>query len=173
MRPSELSAEAPLLNTPHLVALVMRAAEGGGASAGICAERLAALFRETGEEAPVARDELVARCGKVICWLRATGLLGPGDGAWTLTARGREALERHPQGMDLADLAAYPEFAEYLHAEDAAARRTGAGAARETAYDRGYVACHSGAAFTENPHDFATADHQQWERGWCEALDEE
>jgi hypothetical protein len=174
MRGSDTIAEdVPLLNRPSLVALVLRAADEGGASAEICADRLEALFRQTGERAEVGRDELVARCGKAVGWLRAAGLLEAGDGRWVLTARGREALAAHPQGMDLADLAAFPEFADYLHAHDAAARRTGGGRAQATAYDQGFAARHEGVGFTDNPHDFATADHQLWEKGWCEALDEE
>jgi hypothetical protein len=163
----------PLLNTPSLVALVLRAAEGGGASAETCADRLEALFRQTDERPEVGRDEMVARCGKAVGWLRAAGLLEARNGRWLLTARGREALAGHPQGMDLADLAAFPEFADYLHAGDAAARRTGGGQAVATAYDDGFAARHDGAAFTDNPHEFGTADHQLWEKGWCEALDEE
>jgi hypothetical protein len=167
----------PLLNTPNLVALVLRAAGEGGASAETCADRLEALFRQADERPEVARDEMVARCGKAVGWLRAAGLLEAvrleSAGRWVLTARGREALAHHPQGMDLADLAAFPDFAEYLRAGDAAARRTGGGPAVATAYDDGFAARRDGLAFTDNPHEFATADHQLWEKGWCEALDEE
>ncbi len=174
MRASDMFADdVPLLNTPNLVALVLRAADEGGASAELCADRLEALFSQAGEAPPVARDAMVARCGKVVGWLRAARLLEASDHRWTLSARGREALARHPQGMDLADLAAYPEFEAHLHAQDAAARRSGAAAPRETAYDLGFTARHAGAAFTDNPHEFGTADHQLWEKGWCEALDEE
>ena len=170
-----VAEDIPLLNTPNLVALVLRAAGEGGASAEICAERLDGLFRQTGERPELDRDQLVARCGKVVGWLRRAGLLEAGmlemGGRWVLTARGREALAAHPQGMDLADLAAYPEFAKYLQAEDAAAGRTGGG--RATAYDQGFAARGEGVGFTGNPHAFGTADHQLWEKGWCEALDEE
>ena len=174
MRGSDIFAEdVPLLNTPSLVALVLRAADEGGASAEICADRLEALFAQTGERPEVGRDEKVARCGKTVGWLRQAGLLEAGDGRWVLTEQGRQALAEHPQGMDLADLAAYPEFAHHLQAQDAAARRTGSSAPRETAYDQGFAARHASAGFTENPHEFGTADHRLWENGWCEALDEE
>jgi hypothetical protein len=174
MRGSDTIADdVPLLNTPSLVALALRAARDGGASAEICADRLEALFRQTGERPDVGRDEMVARCGKAVGWLRAAGLLEAGDGRWVLTPRGREALAAHPQGMDLADLAAFPEFAEHLRARDAAARPTGGEPAEATAYDQGFAARHEGVGFTDNPHDFGTADHQLWEKGWCEALDEE
>jgi hypothetical protein len=165
--------DIPLLNTPNLIALTLRAADAGGASAEACADRLDALIQKTDERQEVDRDELVARCGKAVGWLRAAGLLQAGDGAWVLSARGREALAAHPQGMDLADLAAYPEFAQHLQAEDGAARREGGSAPRATAYDDGFAARHARAGFTENPHEFGTADHQLWEKGWCEALDEE
>ncbi len=54
MRANEMFADDdPLLNRPSLVALVLRAAEEGGASAERCADRLEALFRATGEAPPV------------------------------------------------------------------------------------------------------------------------
>jgi hypothetical protein len=170
MRASDMFADdIPLLNTPSLVALVLRAAEEGGASAEACADRLEALFRKTAERPEVGRDEMVARCGKAIGWLRAAGLLAAGDGAWLLTARGREALAAHPQGMDLADLAAYPEFADYIERRAAGQRPE----PRSNGYDEGFAAHRAGRAFTDNPHGFGSADHLAWENGWCEALDEE
>ena len=170
MRGSDMFADDhPLLNTPSLVALVLRAADEGGASAEICAGRLEALFRQTGEHPEVARDEMVARCGKAVGWLRAAGLLEAGNGAWRLTARGREALAAHPQGMDLADLAAYPEFAEHLRQRESGKRPEPVAGG----YDQGFAARRAGKAFTDNPHGLGSAAHLAWENGWCEALDEE
>ena len=170
-RASDMFADdIPLLNTPSLVALALRAAdEDGGASAETCADRLEALFRRTEGHVPVARDELVARCGRALGWLRRAALVEAGDGHWLLTRRGRAALAAHPQGMDLADLAAYPEFADYL-------ARRGQGRKPEPwsdSYDEGYAARQAGRAFTDNPYGFGSADHLAWENGWCEALDEE
>lgn len=183
MRGRHMFAEdIPLLNTPNLVALVLRAAEEGGASAETCADRLESLFRRTGETPAMGRDGLVARCGRTIGWLREAGLLeaaaceagplgaGP-EGAgerWVLTARGREALAAHPQGMDLADLASYPEFAAYLERRARGERPE----RRSGGYDEGFEAHRAGKAFTDNPHGFGSADHLGWENGWCEALDE-
>lgn len=162
--------DTPLLNTPNLIALILREAEGPGASAGGCADRLVPLF---GESPRPERNALVSRCATHLHWLREAGMVEPHDGRWTITARGREALAAHPDGMDLPELAAYPEFAAYLEAEDAAERPGGGTPARANAYDEGFTARHEGAAFTDNPHDFGTADHQLWEKGWCEGLDEE
>jgi hypothetical protein len=161
--------DMPLLNTPHLVALALRAAEENGVSADRCADRLEALYRETGEAPPVGRDELVARCGQVVGWLRAAGLLEARDGICVLTPRGREALAAHPHGMDLADLTAYPDFAAFLARSERGKRRE----ALADGYDEGYTARQDGKSFTENPYGFATADHLAWENGWCEALDAE
>lgn len=175
MRASDMFAEdIPLLNTPSLVALVLRAADEGGASAEICADRLEALFRQTEGSAPVDRDELVARCGRAVGWLREAGLLEAGlleagKGRWVLTARGREALAAHPWGMDLADLTAYPEFADFL----ARRERNETPEPRSDAYDEGYAARQAGRLFTDNPYGFGSAGHLAWENGWCEALDEE
>lgn len=161
----------PLLNTPNLVALILREAEAGGASAESCADRLASLFGKNAP--PLDRNALVARCATHVRWLREARLVDARDGSWTLTDRGREALAAHPDGMDLPELAHWPEFAAYLEAEDAAEHPSGGPAPRANTYDEGFVARHDGAAFTDNPYDFATADHQLWEKGWCEALDEE
>ena len=162
--------DIPLLNTPNLVALILRAAGSGGASAETCADRLAPLF---GDEPPLGRSALVAHCATHLRWLCEARLVEPGGGRWTLTGRGREALAAHPEGMDLAELDAYPEFAAWLETQDAAERPRGGPPARANACDEGYVARHEGAAFTGNPYDPGTADHQLWEKGWCEALDEE
>src|SRR5690606_33835909 len=51
--------DIPLLNTPNLVALILRDAGTGGASADGCADRLARLF---GAEPPLDRAALVAHC---------------------------------------------------------------------------------------------------------------
>jgi hypothetical protein len=170
VRASDMFPEdIPLLNTPSLVALVLRAADEGGASAESCADRLEALFRRTEERPPVDRDELITRCGRTLGWLREAGLLEAGDERWVLTARGREALAAHPQGMDLADLAAYPEFAAYLARRERGTRRD----PRSNGYGEGFAARQAGRAFTDNPYGFGSADHLAWENGWCEALDEE
>lgn len=162
--------DIPLLNTPNLVALILREAHAGGATAEGCADRLAPLMST---EPAVGRDEVVARCAIHIRWLREARLVEPADGRWAITARGREALAAHPQGLDLAGLAGWPEFAAYLEAEEGAEHPQGGPPARANAYDDGYVARQQGIAFTDNPYDFATAAHGLWEKGWCEALDEE
>lgn len=159
----------PLLNTPNLVALILREADAGMATAEGCADRLAGLF---GGEPPVDRDSLLARCARHARWLGEAGLIEPRDGGWRLTDRGRDALSAHPNGMDLDALAAFPRFAAYLDARDAAERPQGGRPARATAYDEGFAARNAGAAFTDNPYDFSSADHGLWEKGWCEALDE-
>ena len=164
--------DIPLLNTPNLVALILRQAEAGGATAEACAGRLAALWGKPGDMPPVDRNEVIARCATHIRWLRAAGLLAPDDGRWVLTEDGRVALGEHPEGMDVAELAGFAGFADWLERHDGAERRSGIDP-RSTAYDEGFAARDSGAEFTDNPYDFATADHQMWEKGWCEALDEE
>ena len=157
------------------MALILREAEADGASAERCADRLAALFREPGRRRRSTATRWSRAAPGDLRWLRAAGLLEAGDGEWRLSARGREALAAHPQGMDLADLAAaIPEFAAHLHARGRGGAPVGRGAARaRRPMIEGFAARHAGAAFTDNPYDFATADHQLWEKGWCEALDEE
>ncbi len=73
-------------------------------------------------------------------------------------------MAAHPHGMDLADLAAYPDFEAYLHDQDAAARRQGASLRAKPPMIEGFAARHAGTGFTENPHEFGTADHGSGKR---------
>ncbi len=94
----------------------------------------------------------------------------PGGDRFVITARGREALAKHPSGFDLADLMVYPEFADYIRR---LARVREQMDPRTPAYDEGFAAYRAGERLAANPYPSDTVDHLAWENGWFEALDED
>jgi hypothetical protein len=176
IRPDEAAAamqfrEYPLLNTPNMVVVILRAAAEGPATREDCAARLQALLAVADEHPPFGPREVASRLEMLIRYLTEARLLAPADGGgFTLTDRGRTALEEHPQGFDTADLTVYPEFARYIRSLD---RRRGPVDARAGGYDQGYYAYWSGEVPADNPYPGDSADHLAWENGWSEALDED
>ena len=163
--------EYPLLNTPNLVVTILRTASEGPATLAACAARLQALLDQAGEHPPFGPEEVASRLDMLIRYLAEAKLvaLGP-DGGFTLTDRGRAALEQHPQGFDTADLMAYPEFARYIRGLSLRRRPIDA---RDGGYDEGYNAYWGGETVADNPFDSDSVDHLAWENGWSEALDED
>ncbi len=162
--------EYPLLNTPNLVAVILRAA-AGGASVEDCAERLDRLLEQADEHPPVSEEEVRRRIEVIRRLLAEARLVEPEDGGrFHLTPRGEEALRRHPAGVDTADLMVYPEYAEFTHRRG---RSHASMDPRTAAYDRGYAAYRAGRRLADNPHGPDTVDHLAWENGWFEALDED
>lgn len=167
--------EYPLLNTPNMVAMVMRAAAEGPATIEECVAALEGLLRQAGEHPPFRPEEVATRLESVARMLtEARLLLSVGDGSFVLSERGEVVLADHPQGFDAADLMAFPEFSRYVRGLNG--RLGGRGRPldpREGGYDRGFSAYWSGQAPSDNPFSPDTADHQAWENGWSEALDED
>jgi hypothetical protein len=163
--------EYPLLNTPNLFLVLLKAASDGPCRVEDCALRLKELLESAHETSPVADAELVSRLRALSAHLVEARLLQTGDeGRLVLTRRGRAALEEHPAGFDTADLMAYPEFADFVDSR----RRTGAPLDPHAAeYDEGFNAYRSGQRPDDNPYPAETVSHQSWENGWCEALDED
>ncbi len=156
------------LQAPQLIALILHLAEKGAASLDSCVARLHALFEQAGEDLPLTPDEVRDRLRRNIVALHTARLIEPEGEGYRLTDRGREALHRHPLGMDRADLMEYPEYAAAVTAD----AQHGAGMdARQRSYDQGYAARRAGLRFTENPYTQNTVDHLAWENGWMEALD--
>jgi hypothetical protein len=161
--------EYPLLNTPHLVLVLLGAAEKGPATVEDCVRNLAALLDRADEHPPVAEDEMRRRFGMLRRQLAIARLVKPsGEEGFTLTERGREALEAHPQGFDIPDLMDYPEFARHVRG---AAQEEDTGGPRIPAYDAGFAAYGEGFELADNPHPEDSSDHLAWENGWFEALD--
>lgn len=165
--------EFPLLNTPHLILVILREAAAGETSLDACLARLRQLLAQTHETPPYGEAEIRARLDLLRRYLVEARLIAGTDGErFAITPRGREALAEHPQGFDLADLMAYPEFAHFIRAL-ARARAAGRMDPRTPAYDEGYSAYRAGATLADNPHPSDSSDHLAWENGWFEALDED
>lgn len=164
--------EYPLLNTPHLLLLMLREAEAGETSLAACAARLRQLLALANEHPPYGDDEILGRLDTLSRHLAEARLIEPaGAGRFAITERGREALADHPTGFDLADLMVYPEFARFIRGLSRA-RAEGRMDPRTPAYDEGYGAYRAGARLADNPYTEDTIDHLAWENGWFEALDE-
>ncbi|MCC6207991.1 MAG: hypothetical protein IT488_07545 [Gammaproteobacteria bacterium] len=160
----------PLLNAPSLLTVILHAADDGPVTLEDCAERVVALFAEAQEVLPVTPADLRHRLRGHLRTLEAALVLEaiPGD-AWRLTLRGREALRRHPGGIDRTDLMAYPDFAAQIRASLPGASHDDP---REASYEQGYVARSEGQPFTANPYLPNSVDHLSWENGWMQALDD-
>ena len=164
--------EYPLLNTPNLVVIILRAATDGPASRAECAAHLLALLEQAHENPPFGPEEIASRLDTLIRYLAEAKLVAVGpDASFTLTDRGRVALEQHPQGFDTADLMAYPEFARHLGGLER--RRGPRDDPRAGGYDAGFDAYWAGEGPVDNPYAADSADHLAWENGWSEALDED
>ncbi|MCA8879179.1 MAG: hypothetical protein KDA73_04300 [Rhodobacteraceae bacterium] len=162
--------DVPLLSTPSLTALILHQAAAGPVTLDSLSAALDALF-DTANVAPAASlDERRALLDNQLAELAVAGLLRQGEDGLRLTDRGQDALFRHPNGVDGSDLVAYPEYAAHV-------RRTESAPAgmdpRGSSYDEGYAARRSGQNFTANPYTLNTVDHQSWENGWMQALDDE
>jgi hypothetical protein len=163
--------EYPLLNTPNLVAIILREAGDNGATLDSCAARLQSLLDRADEHPPFGPEDVASRLRTLIRYLSEAQLINIGnDGSFSLTARGRAALAEHPAGLDAADLMVYPEFARYIRGLNL---RRGGMDPRSGGYDEGFYAYWSGATPADNPYPADTADHLAWENGWSEALDED
>ena len=165
--------EYPLLNTPHLMLLILREAAAGETSLDACAERLRELLTLAEERPPYSDEDILVRLDTLSRYLAEARLISPtAAGRFTITPRGQEALAEHPAGFDLADLMVYPEFASFIRSLSRA-RAEGRMDPRTPAYDEGYAAYRGGAMLADNPYGQDTVDHLSWENGWFEALDED
>jgi hypothetical protein len=164
--------EYPLLNTPSMVLVILREAGAGGpASVAGCASAVQELLDRAGEHPPFGPAEIASRLELLVRYLTEAKLLAVGpDGSFVATPRGRVALAEHPQGFDVADLMAYPEFARHIRGLEL--RRAGMDP-RAGGYDQGFYAYWSGRGPADNPYAPDSADHLAWENGWSEALDED
>ncbi len=162
--------ELPLINTPNLMMLILHEAQEGPATVASCAAHLRRLAETTDESLPLSPDEIDARIAAHLRYLSAARLVEQHMDGWRLTDRGSAALTRHPKGFDLADMMEYREFADYMHART---HHSAGMDARPASYDAGYAARLEGAQMTANPHGESTADHQSWENGWMQALEDQ
>ena len=156
----------PLLSAPSLVAAILHAAAGGPADVDRVAGRVEAALEAAREGWDVSGDDLRREIQALCDDLVITGLVTPSEGGYRLTERGREAVAEHPQGLDRADLAQWPEYAEHVHRLATTAKPKDD--PHRAAYNQGASARIAGRPVTDNPHPPDTADHGAWEDGWAE-----
>lgn len=159
----------PLLNTPSLTALILRAVEAGPARVEDFAARLEALLAEAQERPPVSQDEIRERLAALAEDLSAAQLLFRAEAGYALTARGLRALDDHPKGFARPDMMSWPEYARKV-----AARQPHAAGddPRPRAYDQGFAGRLAGKTLEENPFRPDTVDHLAWEGGWSEGAEQ-
>lgn len=157
----------PLLSTANLIALILHRAAAGPITLDSCETALAVMFRQANETPELPAEALRERLAGHLRDLQTARLMEPEPGGGLrLTMRGRDALNRHPEGLDQTDLAKYPEFATLLRNR---ARMGSRMDPREDSYEEGFRARLNGAPFTANPYAFDNIDHLSWENGWTEA----
>lgn len=167
--------EYSLLNEPNIMLVVLRKAAQGPTVPEDCVGEIEANLRRTGEQAPADATLLPQRIAAAFRYLCIAGLLDPDEtGRCTLTKRGRDVLLEHPNGIDSSILMMFSEFRSFV-ARPNPFRESGEGpAASEPSlqFDRGFEAYRAGKGLTDNPYEFDTFAHLEWENGWCEARDQ-
>jgi hypothetical protein len=163
-------AEYPLLNTPHLTVVVLKAARSADATVDGAVTLLRTMLRRLKVEAPFDDATLRSRLRQVAAYLSEAGLLEirPDDGI-VITGRGRRVIAEHPAGFDTADLVSDAEIQRRIREHR---RRASSSDPRTQQYADGYNAFREGAQITDNPFAPDANDHLAWEDGWCEARDD-
>jgi ribosome modulation factor len=159
-------ADYPLLNTPHLTLIVMKAAVTPGATLGDALARLKDALEMAREEPPFDDATLRTQLEDVAKELARLGFLQTGR-QLRMTHRGREILAKYPRGFNFADVA------DPLQAPKATDRRRSATTdPRRHAFQDGYDAHHRGKSLIDNPYLQDSVNHLAWEDGWSQARDD-
>ena len=159
--------EHPLLNSPHLVGLILRGARSGEGSVDSGMARLDALLERSDQSASLPREEIRERFERLVLHLSKAKLIEGSSERYTLTDRGRAALEKSPEGFATADLMVYPEYAVFVREEG---RSHATSDPHASAFDLGADAFRMAIAQSENPFPPDSADHVAWANGWSSAL---
>lgn len=159
--------DRPLLHFADLTLALLRAASDDAATIADVAELLRRDL-ERAQELPMPGEREIAvhlhRAQRHLVAARLLEML-PGERV-RITPRGRDALRRHPDGIDDSVLMEFDEFRSWMeglfaHSPPEDARR------REFLF--GWNAQSEGAELTDNPFASDTAQHASWEDGWLEA----
>lgn len=156
----------PLLSVPSLVAAILHSTAVGAAGLDKIVGRVENALETAHESANVSGEEIRREIQALCDDLVIAGLLTGSEDGYRLTARGRQAVADHPQGLDRADLAQWPEYAEQVHRLAASAKPKDD--PHRAAYNQGASARIARRPVTDNPHPPDTADHGAWEDGWAE-----
>jgi hypothetical protein len=172
----ELQEEYPLLNEPNIMLIALKTAVQAPATPEDCVRELETNLKLAHEAPPADADLLLHRVTAAFRYLCVAGLFDPDEaGRCTITERGRDVLLDNPNGVDSSVLMAFPEFRSHIARPNPfgpEADQPSAGEPRAE-FDEGFEAFHAGRGLTDNPYEFDTFAHLEWENGWCEARDEQ
>ena len=168
--------EIPLTNMANVMLAVLKAGERGEASAADCLARLRRQLAQIHADAPIEPGLLEERVAIAIGELASAGLLeAAAQGRFRITPRGRTVLAEHPLGIDETVLAQFRDFGGARSVpEGPAAERgeTSAAVLAPKAYLDGYGANLAGRPRSDNPYPPDSNEHDAWDAGWFESLDE-
>jgi restriction system protein len=163
--------DSPLLHEPDLMLAVLRVAATGQGTVDACIEQLRALRRCARVRDKVPEAEVRARLGDVGAKLERARLIERAGGdQWHLTARGRQVLSEHPDGVDDSVLI---QFHEYRRAGEPGSEPYQPPIPPRSPYDLGYEAYGAGRGLADNPHASDVRGSLDWENGWSQARDDD
>ena len=168
--------EFPLLNEPNVMLVTLRMAARVPVTTGDCVKELQANLLKAHEAPPADKAMLHKRVAVAFRYLCVAGLLDPDEtGRCTITERGTEMLWNNPNGIDSSILMEFPEFRSHVCHPNLSVPNFGEPGAGEPSvqFDQGFEAHQAGKGLTDNPYEFDTFAHLEWENGWCEARDDE
>lgn len=164
----------PLLNESNVMLVALKAAAVTPVLPEDCVRRLLRALERAEIPPPPDMTHLRRQVAAAFRYLCIAGLLDPDEeGRCTLTPRGEEMLATHPHGIDCSVLIRFPEFRAFVDRQPPFAHydEPPPASAPSPAYEAGYAARGAGRALSDNPYEFDTHGHLEWENGWCEARD--
>jgi restriction system protein len=163
--------ESPLLHEPDLMLAALRVAAKGTGTLDACIEQLRRLRRCAQVRELVPEAEVRERLESVVGRLdRAQLIERPTTCSWRITARGRQVLAEHPDGVDDSVLI---RFASFRSADEPTAELHEAPVPPRSHYDLGYEAYGRGRGLADNPHPPDVRAALDWENGWSQARDDD
>jgi len=163
--------DSPLLHEPDLMLAALRVAATGTGTVDACVEQLRRLRRCAQVREPVPEAEVRERLEGVVGRLgRAQLIERPTACSWRITARGRQVLAEHPDGVDDSVLT---RFASFRSSGEATAELHEAPIPPRSHYDLGYEAYGRGRGLADNPHPPDVRAALDWENGWSQARDDD
>ena len=168
--------EFPLLNEPNVMLVTLRMAARAPVTPADCVQELRANLLKAHEAPPDNKTMLGKRVAVAFRYLCVAGLLDPDEtGRCVITERGTEMLWNNPNGIDSSILMEFPEFRTHVCRPNLFIRSAGEPSVAEPTpqFDAGFDAYQAGKGLTDNPYEFDTFAHLEWENGWCEARDTE
>lgn len=163
--------ESPLLHEPDLMLAALRVAAAGTGTLDACIEQLRRLRRCAQVDEPVPEAEVRERLEGVVGKLgRAQLIERPTACSWRITARGRQVLAEHPDGVDDSVLI---RFSSFQSGHGRTAELHEAPIPARSHYDLGYEAYGRGRGLADNPHPPDVRAALDWENGWSQARDDD